>query len=596
MTEPETSAASARDVDEDGDSDRNPTDPSGSLSQPRPPDRRPTDPSVSHSRSSMGSSSVRSALAQPSASSKRSSTTLERRRGKDPGLDDEHVGKNFDGKYRIDRLIAKGGMGRVYRATQFPPERQVAIKILNSEFQAADPNFVRRFFLEASIAANLSHPHTITVFDYGEGEGGELYIAMEYLRGRSLSRMLSKRGAFGLEDSVRIGIQIARALREAHRQGIIHRDLKPGNVFLLEGESDSVHAKVLDFGLVKLFSPSDPETGEPQGNMLGKDQDLTRTGTLLGSPKYMSPEQIQGMPLDPRTDIYSFGIILFYMITGQPPFTGATGVDVIYKHVNHPAPKVHDVNPNVECTRELEDVIRRCLAKKREDRFDSMQDIIVSLKEVLRIASGNESVSDFGPMLRQANEDSLSNSQASLREASFRENLVDEPTPTGVAPRDPNAQSYVVPPPRLPLYLAALGFFVALVTLGFVLWDQTREVAREPLPNSKNVWSKPDPKPNTPDTKAALPVEAEVDKTTNTDKPGATEPPKTVPEVDSVVEVAPDPDIEPVPEPKNTATKSRKKRRRVSKSPPKKRKTEDKPKKEDGEKLDLPPAYRDNPY
>ena len=165
---------------------------------------------------------------------------------------DPRLGKTLVGRYRLDRPIGRGGMGRVYRATQLPLRRPVAVKILNREYQRKDPQFVRRFFLEAATAARLTHPNTITVFDYGEAETGELFIAMEYLRGRPLSRVLAAEGPFDTVRTLHVAAQICRALRAAHGKGIIHRDLKPGNIMLMDDGDDADLVKVLDFGLVRL--------------------------------------------------------------------------------------------------------------------------------------------------------------------------------------------------------------------------------------------------------------------------------------------------------------------------------------------------------
>ncbi|MCA9553224.1 MAG: protein kinase [Myxococcales bacterium] len=308
-----------------------------------------------------------------------------------PALNDPRIGETLVGRYRLDKLVGKGGMGRVYRATQFPLNRPVAVKILNPEFQKKDPQFVRRFFLEAASAARLSHPNTITVFDYGEAESGELFIAMEYLKGRPLSRVIGAEGPFAAERVLHVAMQICRALREAHTKGIIHRDLKPGNILLLEEGDDADFVKVLDFGLVKLMHtdgepvPDDPLTPEPVN-------ELTKAGMFLGSPKYMSPEQIQGLNLDPRTDIYSLGVLMFHMATGKPPFTGGTSVEVIYKHVNQPVPSFASLG--IDVPPEVEDVIGQCLAKHRDDRFASMNALLVRLKDVQRLVTGNSAVMD----------------------------------------------------------------------------------------------------------------------------------------------------------------------------------------------------------
>lgn len=320
----------------------------------------------------------------------------------DPSMD-PRIGQTLVGRYRLDKLVGKGGMGRVYRATQFPLNRPVAVKILNPEFQKKDPQFVRRFFLEAASAARLTHPNTITVFDYGESESGELFIAMEYLRGRPLSKAITADGPFGHERTLHIAMQICRALREAHSKGIIHRDLKPGNILLLEEGDDADFVKVLDFGLVKLFTPPTEEGREVSGvaepltpGPVHQDGELTKAGMFLGSPKYMSPEQIQAIPLDPRTDIYSLGVLMYQMVSGKPPFTGATSVEVIYKHVNHPVPGVSATSPGVVVAPELEQVIGKCLAKKREDRFESMAELLVRLKDVRRMLTGISTASETG--------------------------------------------------------------------------------------------------------------------------------------------------------------------------------------------------------
>jgi eukaryotic-like serine/threonine-protein kinase len=331
-------------------------------------------------------------------------------------LQDQRIGAILTGRYRIEKLIGKGGMGRVYLATQFPLNRPVAVKILNPEFQKKDPQFVRRFFLEASTAARLTHPNTITVFDYGESETGELFIVMEYLKGRPLSKAITAEAPFPAERTLHVAIQICRALREAHQKGIIHRDLKPGNILLLEEGDDADFVKVLDFGLVKLFTPTgqsgmgtEPLTPGPQLEQVG---DLTRAGMFLGSPKYMSPEQIQGTPLDPRTDIYSLGVLMFQMIAGKPPYSGATSVEVIYKHVNHPVPWIAEIAPGIEVSDELEKVIRQCLSKQRDERFASMGDLLSRLKDVRRLLTGVSSA-DLGGSIPHANI-SVSESMAPL--------------------------------------------------------------------------------------------------------------------------------------------------------------------------------------
>ncbi|MBI4821041.1 MAG: serine/threonine protein kinase [Deltaproteobacteria bacterium] len=316
----------------------------------------------------------------------------------EPPVRDTRIGTTLVGRYRVEQLVGKGGMGRVYLATQLPLNRPVAVKILSPEFQKKDPQFPRRFFLEAATAAQLNHPNTITVFDYGETEEGELFIAMEFLKGRPLSRAISADGPFSAERTLHVSMQIVRALREAHQKGIIHRDLKPGNIMLLAEGDDVDYAKVLDFGLVKLFH-TDTSNHQKLFEQLSNENDaeevgeLTRAGMFLGSPKYMSPEQIEGRPLDPRTDIYSLGVIMFQMLAGRVPFRGNASVEIIYKHVNQPVPAIHEVNPEADAPPELERLVARCLEKSQHLRPASMADLLLEMKDVRRLITGVSSVS-----------------------------------------------------------------------------------------------------------------------------------------------------------------------------------------------------------
>ncbi len=288
------------------------------------------------------------------------------------------IGEMLADRYRLEKLIAKGGMGRVYLATQLPLERKVAIKLLLSK--GFDDEFRQRFFLEASTCARLVHRHIVTVHDYGEAENGELFMAMEYLDGHPLSKVIAREVRLESDRACQIALQTCRALRTAHKSGIVHRDLKPGNVMLLtDDEQESVDfVKVLDFGLVKAF-----DTGGAEPPV-----DLTRSGTWLGSPRYMAPEQIRCQDVDPRTDIYSLGVILFHMIAGRPPFVGANSVEILEQHLRDPVPSIREVVGQINYEPELEEIIRTCMAKSPSDRYQSMDALIRDLKAVYRISTG----------------------------------------------------------------------------------------------------------------------------------------------------------------------------------------------------------------
>jgi serine/threonine-protein kinase len=288
---------------------------------------------------------------------------------------DPLVGRVLNGRYTIVSALGHGGMGRVYKALQAPLDRVVALKVLGAGHDR-DPNFYKRFFLEASVTARLTHPNTITLYDYGRTEDGVLFIAMEYLNGRTLSQAMQADGPLAQERVIHIAQQICRSLREAHSIGIIHRDLKPANVMLLTQHDDHDFVKVLDFGLVKFFS------GE------GTEGDITNAGTFMGSPHYIAPEQARNQSPDQRCDIYSLGVLLYHMLTGRAPFTGAAPVDIILKHLHEAPVPLAEARPDLRIAPELQQVVLRCMAKGRDERFQSMDELLLQLKAVRAKLSG----------------------------------------------------------------------------------------------------------------------------------------------------------------------------------------------------------------
>ena len=282
---------------------------------------------------------------------------------------DPLIGRVIDGRYRIVGTLGVGGMGRVYRAIQEPLGRSVALKVLAThQLEASDPQFQKRFFLEASVTAKLTHPNTVTLFDYGRTADGIFFIAMEHLAGRTLARVMREEGPLAPARAVHIAMQICRSLREAHKQGVIHRDLKPANVMLLDQPDDPDFVKVLDFGLVKFFSGEQPEG------------DITSTGTFMGSPHYVAPEQARNANPDQRVDVYSLGVLLYHMLTGKVPFTAASPVDIIVKHLHEAPLPPRQLRP--ELPRELEFLILKALAKDRQFRWQSMDELLGALREV----------------------------------------------------------------------------------------------------------------------------------------------------------------------------------------------------------------------
>ena len=264
------------------------------------------------------------------------------------------VANNFSNRYEIKRGIARGGMAQVYLARDQLLDRSVAIKVLFPEF-ARDPSFVERFRREAQAAANLSHPNIVAIYDWGQ-ERGTYFIVMEFIEGRSLRDLIHAEGPLPAAQAAEIGAEIAEALAFAHRSGVVHRDIKPGNVLMTE----SGRVKVTDFGIARA---TQGDTGEA----------LTQTGAVMGTATYFSPEQAQGLPVDGRSDVYSLGVVLYEMLSGEPPFSGDTPVAVAYKHVREEPPMLSDVVPTVP--HDLERIVLSAMSKDLDTRYQSADDL-----------------------------------------------------------------------------------------------------------------------------------------------------------------------------------------------------------------------------
>jgi eukaryotic-like serine/threonine-protein kinase len=263
----------------------------------------------------------------------------------------------FGGRYELHRRLARGGMADVYLARDNLLDRPVALKVLFAEF-ATDRSFVERFRREAQSAANLNHPNIVSVYDWGE-EDGTYFIVMEYVEGRSLSQILRDEGPLQPDRAADVTIDVAGALGFAHRHGVIHRDVKPGNVLI----SPLGQVKVADFGIARAVSSR---------------ENLTQTGTVMGTATYFSPEQARGEPVDPRSDVYSLGVVLYELLVGVPPFTGDSPVSVAYKHVSEAPQPLRERNPQVP--EQLESVSMRALAKNPANRYQSADELAADLR------------------------------------------------------------------------------------------------------------------------------------------------------------------------------------------------------------------------
>jgi len=269
----------------------------------------------------------------------------------------------FNDRYELHRKLARGGMSDVYLARDLLLDRPVAVKVLFPEY-AKDPTFVERFRREAQAAANLNHPNIVAIYDWGQ-QSGTYFIVMEYVEGRSLSEIIRTDGPLHPRRAAEVTADIAAALGFAHRNGVVHRDVKPGNIII----SPSGQVKVADFGIAQAITG-----GADQSN-------LTQAGAVMGTATYFSPEQAQGKPVDPRSDLYSLGCVLYEMLTSKPPFAGDTPVAIAYQHVQSPV--TLPSASGVAVPPALEAIDMQLLAKSPSDRYASAEDLRADLRRFL---------------------------------------------------------------------------------------------------------------------------------------------------------------------------------------------------------------------
>jgi len=287
---------------------------------------------------------------------------------------DSLLGQVLAGKYRMDHRLNEGGMGAVYRGTHVLMDKTVAIKVLRPSL-AADEKIVARFSREARAASRISHPHALSVTDFGESEDGVVFLVMEYLDGKTLKEIIREEGPMPLPRVVEIIRQVGGALDAAHGQGVVHRDLKSENIMLLKSAGPD-YAKVLDFGIAKIT--------EPTGTY---DPGLTAPDLVIGTPQYMSPEQCsQASEIDARSDLYSLGVIIYEMLVGHVPFTGQSPTAIMMKHMQDEPPSVLKERPDLPS--EVGRVVQRALAKRKDDRYQHVGDLV----DDLTMASGMEAV------------------------------------------------------------------------------------------------------------------------------------------------------------------------------------------------------------
>jgi eukaryotic-like serine/threonine-protein kinase len=296
-----------------------------------------------------------------------------------PESPDLLIGRMLAGKYKLEKKLGEGGMGAVYKARQIALEKTIAVKVMHKEL-ASDPMFAARFHREAKAASRLDHANSIDIHDFGEEPDGLLYIAMEFLDGSDLLAIVERDGPLPAWRIVDILSQALSALAVAHDMGIIHRDLKPENIMVLrrKGEDDKVHdvVKVCDFGIAKVAEgPDAPESAPPTKAMKGK---LTTAGLVIGTPEYMSPEQGRGEALDARCDLYSMGVILYLLLSGQTPFDAPTPLGIVLKHQNEEPLPPSRVRAMADLR--LEAVCLKAMSKRPQDRYSSAREMRAALR------------------------------------------------------------------------------------------------------------------------------------------------------------------------------------------------------------------------
>jgi serine/threonine-protein kinase len=271
------------------------------------------------------------------------------------------IGREIAGRYRIVKKLGEGGMGAVYRGEQISLKRAVAVKVLKPEL-GSNQMILRRFNAEAEAVAKLSHPNTVNIYDFGQDTDGSLFIAMEFIEGRSLREAIQKEGPFSPTRAISIALQVAASLSDAHARSIVHRDLKPDNVMLQDRGRHKDVVRVLDFGIAKL-----------RDDNRATQQAMTQAGDMLGTPQYMAPEQIRGEAIDGRTDIYALGCMIYEMVTGRMPYEAPTIMAMLSKHLIEQVVPPSQRRPDLALPRTVDELVLQAMAKDPKSRPPSME-------------------------------------------------------------------------------------------------------------------------------------------------------------------------------------------------------------------------------
>ena len=346
--------------------------------------------------------------------------------------DDPMLGRLVGGKFPVVGILGEGGFGAVYRAIQEPVGRQVALKVIRGG-DTVDPEMRARFFREAKIVAALSHPSVVTLHDYGEEDDGLLYIAFELVAGRSLSEIIRSDGPMQPGRVVNLVCQVLSALTEAHNLGLLHRDLKPDNLMVVQGSLGEEKIRLLDFGLSKKF------------NSESKDSVATRQGIIMGTPRYMSPEQASGHSVDGRSDLYSMGVLVYEMLSGRPPFTHVSPLDLLMAHIGEPTPPLA---ASLNLPPRLVQAVMKVLSKRADARQQTAAEFARDLQLSVAEPSGGFAATATGSA---ASMPVLTASSIGLRPArpddeTAEHSVLQEPLPVARAQLTPIATTPLAPP------------------------------------------------------------------------------------------------------------------------------------------------------
>lgn len=376
---------------------------------------------------------------------------------------DPFVGTVVENRYRIEAVLGAGSMGTVYRARQLNVGREVAVKILRHD-RNADETTLARFKREAEFISRLSSPHTVTAFDSGLTSDGEPYLVMELLRGESLGQRLARVRRIEVTEALDAGVQVLRSLSEAHAKGIVHRDLKPDNVYFaqVDGASGSREiVKVLDFGIAKLVGRVEATIGVVE----------TQAGAVFGTPRYMSPEQAQGLPLDARSDLYTLATILYQMISGRPLFDDREAVVVMARHIKTAPTPLRELGLPVPVPQELDDLLSDALAKDpslRPPTADVFAERLLRVYEAL--------LADSSGMRVARRTTPSANSSASFVSIP----VIANEAPTMMTP--PSRASVPDAPRRNAVVRASLAFFLVVALGSAVFFAARARQGRAPEP------------------------------------------------------------------------------------------------------------------